>query len=74
MTIRVDARPVINDFMTHPVAADGGPMSGHDLRVAMQTVYQHMHRIRPVDRDTLLAALDTLEAAYKNENWTIYVP
>jgi hypothetical protein len=40
----------------------------------MKIVYEHMHRIQPTDRDTLLRALDTLEIGYKNENWTIYVP
>ena len=74
MTIRIDGRPVINDFMTHPQAADGGQLDGNDLRAAMKIVYEHMHRIQPTDRDTLLRALDTLEIGYKNENWTIYVP
>ena len=74
MTIRIDRRPVINDSMTHPQAADGGQLNGNDLRAAMKIVYEHMHRIQPTDRDTLLRALDTLEIGYKNENWTIYVP
>jgi hypothetical protein len=65
MTIRIDGRPVINDFMTHPQAADGGPLDGNDLRAAMKIVYEHMHRIQPTDRDTLLQALDTLEIGYK---------
>jgi hypothetical protein len=72
MTIRIDGRPVINDFI--PQAADGGQLDGNDLRAAMKIVYEHMHRIQPTDRDTLLRALDTLEIGYKNENWTIYVP
>ena len=72
MTIRIDGRPVINDFI--PQAADGGQLDGNDLRAAMKIVYEHMHRIQPTDRDTLLQALDTLEIGYKNENWTIYVP
>ena len=56
MTIRIDGRPVINDFMTHPQAADGGQLDGNDLRAAMKIVYEHMHRIHPTDRDTLLRA------------------
>jgi hypothetical protein len=65
MTIRIDRRPVINDFMTHPQAADGGQLNGNDLRTAMKIVYEHMHRIRPTDRDTLLRALDTLECVFR---------
>src|SRR3954465_3687207 len=46
MTSGIDGRPVINDFMTHPQAADGGQLNGNDLRAAMKIVYEHMHRIQ----------------------------
>jgi hypothetical protein len=32
--------------MTHPQAADGGPLDGNDLRAAMKIVYEHIHRIQ----------------------------
>ena len=74
MTIRIDGRPVINDFMTHPQAADGGQLNGNGLRVAMKIVYEHMHRIQPTDRDTFCGHSTPWEIGDKNENWTIYVP
>jgi hypothetical protein len=70
----VNVRPFNSDGFTAPTLGDGKRLESRDLRAAMQTVHDHMHRIKPADRDSLIKALDVLEAGFKNQNWVVYVP
>jgi len=60
----------------HPVCCDNitYPATTSDLKKAMATVYNHLHRHETVTRQELLNALEILANCVNNENWTIYVP